>query len=321
MNQSAADRGPTATTFGRLLTGLARGLNLELGGGTVVEQLRALDSLCAGDTLVRAQVQEHARYLRSVQRIRSEALDPSGDLLPLALENIFVALVHGASHRTASPPKTHHWVPVAYMGNFSEGQGKSRGVRARVTATGLFSTGHLALSIGDSVFAHAPVDGRGHYDLILEYAFSLLEGTYSQNLGRLETTQARASLLAFTLVQSLRNPVDGGFPAGDLATLLGGVFRLGDTLGPLHVATVESRRRIGFTPYFPSASLRLVDGALVHHMPLTSHLAMLISSVPLDPQRTVDLLRRLSRNTVARANRTHSIIFGLTPDEVRRFLP
>lgn len=232
---------------------------------------------------------------------------------------IIISLFEASAHRYSgmnSAPLNHHWIPQTYTKGFSPKSNDSR-----------LSFGHFPNGLnpvqGDvsnkNYFVHAQEGRKGFYDDASEKFFSILEGVFSNdkvtivssNLTNGERNMKNIRLASFYYVQSVRYPDHNGrFTLSKFEDVINKIFE-NIYLTPEVYAQTRKAQSLVFIAENPRLRI-LSDKTVALCFPLSSDLALVISTNSLNPDYAKTLIKRSNIDTLKNSIRKNKTFFGLS---------
>lgn len=246
----------------------------------------------------------------------------TGDFMETLQRFLVIQLLVAATHRYGSnAPALHHWVPLCYLKNFTRGLNASA-QRSQVVPGLRFLTNGVVerVSVADSQFAHgSSVKEGGYYELKAEYFFSIIESAYSATISSRIAGKSREMgkiyATAMLLVQAIRAPRNGSFELRGFREIVDYLEILVDGLEGTHVYLQSSNEPLAFSTHVPTRSRR-VKGGIVAYFPLSSDIALLVSSRDLDVSERLEMIEKSQQATISYARRTGETIYGILPEDL-----
>lgn len=270
-------------------------------------------------------------FLRSsTSRLHNRPIEEM-DIKDLVTDLIFHQLVQGMAHRyMKSEPKVHHWLPVSYTRHFTPGPKPKKGERLRrcdvQTLSFIADGSSIAGTVNDRHFAHGvDEDGNGFYHLSMEYFFCKIEGAAAEARDKISDKNSGgnegflySALAAFFIVQSVRNPHPDSkhFSIRTIAGVIDALIDALDMVPEVFVSAPTVQFRMAFTPYVPVRVRNLTDGTRVLVFPLATRQVLTISSAPVNRRKVRKIAYAANLAVIKNAQRTHSMIFGVTHKDV-----
>lgn len=248
--------------------------------------------------------------------------DPSSDFLESLQRFLAIQLLVAATHRYGSnAPALHHWIPLCYLKNFTRGLNEG-GQRSQVVPGLRFLVNGVVerIKVADSRFAHTEAAKTGgYYELKAEYFFSIVEGAYSSTISSRLAGKSREMgkiyATAMLLVQSLRAPQEGSFTLRGFREIVEHLEIIVDGLEGKHVYLQSSNEPLAFSTHVPTRSRR-VKGGIVSYFPMSSDVALLLSSRELEVDERLEMIKKSQQATIAYARRTGEAIYGIIPEDL-----